>query len=86
MDMPYKAIPKETKEEVLRRIKDEGLSVPQASKEYGLSQPAIYRWLNNSTKRINPILENNRLKREIKGLHEFIGQVTIELNKQKKEI
>lgn len=84
--MPYKAIPKETKGEVLRRIKDEGLSVPQASKEYGLSQAAIYRWLNNSTKKINPVLENNRLKKEIKGLHEFIGQVTIELNKQKKEV
>ena len=84
--MPYKAVAKEIKQEVLKRIKDEGLTVPQASKEYGISQQTIYRWLGNTTTKINPILENNRLKREIKGLHQFIGQITIELNKQKKEI
>ena len=84
--MPFKPIAKEIKGEVLRRIKEEGLSVPQASKEYGINTKTIYNWIGNYTSKngINPILRENKLKKEISNLHEIIGIMTVELNKQKK--
>ncbi len=38
----------EVREQVLKRIKDEGLPVIQAAKEHGISEAAIYRWLGKS--------------------------------------
>ena len=33
------------KAEILRRIKDEGLSVPTASEQYQISTKSIYSWI-----------------------------------------
>lgn len=82
--MPGKRIPKETKDEILRRIKDEGISTTQAAKEHGVHLKTIYGWLGSTTRKINPILEINKLKRENKELYELIGKVTVELHNQKK--
>ena len=38
-------IKKEIKEEILFRIKNEGLSVPDAAKHYGINNRTIYGWL-----------------------------------------
>ena len=85
--MVYKRVPKEIKEEILKKVKEEGLSVAQTAKEYGVNPQSIYNWLGGETNgiKINPILEINRLKRENKELYEILGKATAMMEKQKKE-
>ena len=80
----YKAVPREIRDEILRRLKD-GESAVKLATEYGISDKTIYHWTVKSTRKINPILELGRLKRENKALYEMIGFLTVERSKQKKE-
>lgn len=80
----YKAVPKEIRDDILRRLKD-GESAVKLAAEYGISDKTIYHWTVKSTRKINPILELSRLKRENKALYEMIGVLTVERSKEKKE-
>jgi len=81
----FKFIPKETKEQILRRIKDEGITVSQAAAEHGISTKTIYNWMRSSTIVDHSVLEINRLKRENKELAEIIGLLTLSLERSKKK-
>jgi len=77
-------IKKEIKDEVLFRVKNEGLSVPDAAEHYGINRRTIYGWLasaginNPSTQKLRELTnENDRL-------YAIIGRLTTELNKVKK--
>ncbi len=80
----YKPVPKEIRDDILRRLKD-GESAVKLASEYGISDKTIYHWTVKSTRKINPILELSRLKRENKVLYEMIGVLTVERSKEKKE-
>lgn len=80
----YQPVPKEIRDDILRRLKD-GESAVKLASEYGISDKTIYHWTVKSTKKINPILELSRLKRENKALYEMVGVLTVERSKQKKE-
>ena len=81
----FKVIPKETKEQILHRIKDEGISVSQAAAEHGVSTKTIYNWMRGSTIVNHSTLEINKLKRENKDLAELIGHLTLNLERTKKK-
>lgn len=81
----FKIIPKETKEQVLKRIKEEGVTVSQAASEHGISTKTIYNWMRNKGIQGTNILEISRLKRENKELLEIIGRLTHNLTKSKKK-
>ena len=80
-------ISKEIKEEILKRIKDEGASVAQLCEEYAVSSTAVYKWLEKKTQdsSINPQLEINRLKREVQDLRAIVGHLVYDKEKQKKQ-
>jgi len=40
----------EVKEQIIKRIKEEGISVMQAAKEHGVSDASIYTWLGKGAK------------------------------------
>ena len=80
----YKSVPKEIRDDILRRLK-EGESAVKLAGEYGISDKTIYHWTVKSTRKINPILELSRLKRVNKALYEMIGILTVERSKEKKE-
>lgn len=80
----YQPVPREIRAEILRRLKEGDPAVKLAS-EYGISDKTIYHWTNGTTRKINPLLELSRLKRENKALYEMIGTLTVERSKQKKE-
>ncbi|MCK5061510.1 helix-turn-helix domain-containing protein, partial [Candidatus Parcubacteria bacterium] len=40
-----KRINEETKQIIIEKIRSEGLSVPKASEEFGLSKNTIYSWI-----------------------------------------
>jgi len=81
----FHVIPKETKEQILHRIKDEGISVSQAAAEHGVSTKTIYNWMRGSTIVNHSTLEINKLKRENKDLAELIGHLTLNLERTKKK-
>ena len=82
----YKVSP-EVKQQILKRIKEEGVSVTQAAEEHGLSTATIYGWIAKGVTAPPSVLELSRLKRENQTLHEIIGRLTVKLSlAEKKEI
>ncbi len=77
-------IAKEIKEQILFRIKNEGVSGAQAARDAGVSSKTVYGWLARASLNNVSILELNRLKRENEGLCKIIGKLSLELDKIKK--
>lgn len=71
-------IPKEIKEQILSRIKNEGASVSQLAKEHGISDRTIYGWLRKEVSSSVSFLDYARLKRENKLLLELVGKLTLD--------
>lgn len=81
----FKTIPKEIRDQVLSRIKNDGISVTEAASNAGISPKTIYGWLSNESRASNcNLIELNRLKRETQGLYEIIGKLTAHIEKSKK--
>lgn len=76
----------ETKNEIVSKIRDEGMTVTEASAQYGIGRTAIYTWLRDGVVNTNTslILENNRLKKENEQLYNLLGRATVELKRSKK--
>lgn len=81
----FRVIPKETKEQILNRIKNDGISVPQAAKDAGISDSTIYTWLGRTAQGKENNTEVFRLKRELTGVYELLGKLTTELAGLKKK-
>lgn len=58
-----KRVPAEIKEQILHRIRTEGISAAQAAKEHGISAPTIYTWLSKAVDVPANILQINKLRR-----------------------
>lgn len=78
-----KRVPKEIREEILLKVKEQGVSVKEVAKQYGIHHQTIYSWLTGNTSQMS-LLEANKLKRENQMLTAVIGKLTIALNRQKK--
>lgn len=78
-------ISKEIKDQILKRVKEDGVSVPQAAEDHGISTKTIYSWLQKGVSRQVSWVEYNRLKKENQELKTFIGEITVELSKTKKK-
>jgi len=79
----YKRIPKEIKDEILSRIK-QGHSVASLATEYGVSSKTIYTWLSAGVQAEVSALEHARLRRERDDLLRLVGNLTLEVEKRKK--
>lgn len=81
--MSGKTYGKEFKEEVVNKIKNEGITAAEAAFRYGISAKNIYRWLSDGTGGTNSqILEINRIKRENANLKQIIGELMLERGKK----
>lgn len=77
-------VAKEVKEQILKRIKDEGVSVQQASQDHGVSEESIYKWLTKGVVGQPSWSEYAKLKKENKGLLELVGSLTLKLSTAQK--
>jgi transposase-like protein len=88
----------ELKTQILTDIQTNGLSISQASKQYGLAYKTIYQWIHKhtvssdgtlvpsgSSQEAKLILANNKLKKENQELLEMIGKLTVIVDKIKKK-
>ena len=74
------------KAEVISKIRNEGMSVSEASTTYGFTSKTIYTWLRDGVvdgKR-NLILENNKLKKELEIAYRIIGRFTADAQRPKR--
>ena len=75
----------EIKNEILGRIKNNGVSVSQAASDYGVSTKSIYTWLGNKARGSVSILQYNKLKKENEELKRLIGELTIKMSMEAKK-
>lgn len=75
----------EVREQILKRIKDQGIPVSQAAKEHGVSEGTIYGWLGKGVKNAPTIGELVRLKRKNEELLALVGELTLQLSQSQKK-
>ena len=73
-------VAKDVKEQILKRIKDEGVPVSQAAEEHGISSQTIYGWLTKGASGNPSWSEVAKLKKENKALLELVGHLTVKLS------
>lgn len=74
----------EQKEEIQRRIKEQGECVPDLAKEYGCPPKVIYNMLRNGANTPNTLLALAKLKREHEALLTIIGRLVADATMGKK--
>lgn len=85
MKKTYRIAP-EVKEQILKRIKEEGISVEAAAKDAGIHNTTIYNWLGKGATAAPSWSEYAKIRRENKALLELVGQVTLQLSESQKKI
>ena len=80
----FKIIAKEVREQIINRIKNDGISASQAAHEAGVSPKTVYNWLTRGVVKEPNIMEINRLRRENQFLMMLIGKLTMEKEQVKK--
>lgn len=77
-------IPQELRDQIVSRIKNDGISVKQAALEHGVSDRSIYGWLGGGVRGQPTTLEYAKLRRENQTLKEMLGEVTMEFKQSQK--
>ncbi len=78
-------VSKETKQEILSKVRA-GEKVLVLAKQYGVSDKTIYGWLRADTgEEVISVLKYNKLKRENEELKWLIGELTLDLKREKKD-
>lgn len=75
----------EVREQILRRVKEEGVSVEAAAKDAGIHNTTIYNWLGAGATAAPSWSEFAKLKRENKALLELVGEVTLKFSESQKK-
>ena len=83
--MKGKATSLEVKEQIINRIKNEGVTVVQAAKDHGISEGTIYGWIAKKVEGQPSIAENIKLKRENDQLKMLLGEITLKLSETQKK-
>lgn len=84
MKKNYKIAP-EIKADILRRIKDEGVTVSQAAEQHGISEKTIYGWLSKGAQGAPTWSQLNRMKRANQQLLQLVGELTAKLSVTQKK-
>jgi transposase-like protein len=84
MKKKYRIAP-EVREQIVKRIREEGVSVGQAAKDAGIHETTIYGWLGKGAEGTPTWSEYIKLKRENKMLLELVGEITLKLSESQKK-
>ncbi len=84
MSIKYK-VSAEVKVDILKRIKEEGVSVQQAAADHGVGESTIYKWLGKGIEAAPSWSEFNRIHRQNNELVTMIGELTIRLSGTQKK-
>jgi len=73
------------KEQIINRIKNDGVTVIQAAKDHGVSEGTIYTWLAKKVDGNPSLSEIVKLKKENAQLFQLIGEITLKLSETQKK-
>jgi transposase-like protein len=80
----YRIAP-DVKEQIINRIKHDGISVAQAAKDHGVSEVTIYSWIAKKADGGPTLGEMIRLKKENIQLKQLLGEITLKLSESQKK-
>lgn len=76
----------DVKEQILKRIKEEGIPVSQVAKEHGIHDSTIYMWLTKGVSKQQPSwTEIAKLKKDNQMLLALVGELTVKLSLSQKK-
>jgi transposase-like protein len=75
----------DVKEQIINRIKNDGVTVVQAAKDHGVNENTIYAWIAKKTEGQPTLSEIIRLKRENAQLLQLVGEITLKLSETQKK-
>ncbi len=78
-------IAREIKDQIIYRIKNDGVSVTEAAKEHGVSDGTIYGWIAKKVEGQPNLSEVIRLKKENTQLMQLVGEITLKLSETQKK-
>ena len=78
-------VSKEVKEQILKRIRDDGIPVAQIANEHGLAPKTIYQWLSKGLNKQPSILEMAKLRRENQALKDMLIEIMVDMSLEKKK-
>jgi len=89
MSGPYRRVPEELKNKILDAVKNDGIPVSQASREYGVSTPSIRSWLKKELEDTQweqvDMREVQRLRKDKEDLLKLVWALSMEIDKTKKK-
>jgi len=74
----------DVKEQIINRIKNDGVTVVQAAEEHGVSENTIYAWIAKKVDGVS-YSEIIKLKRENAQLLQLVGEITLKLSETQKK-
>ena len=78
-------VSKELKDQILGRIKNDGISVADAAQDAGISTKTIYTWLTKGTSEHPSWSEVAKLKKENAQLKQLLGELTVQMSMSQKK-
>jgi len=78
-------VARDVREQILKRIKEEGIPVLQAADEHGVSTKTIYGWLTKGTSKNPSWMEVAKLKKQNQDLLALVGEITMKLSQAQKK-
>ena len=75
----------DVKEQILGRIKNEGVSIAEAAKEHGITSRIIYKWLGMGAQGAPTYGEVSKLRKENAELKQLVGEITLKLSEAQKK-
>jgi transposase-like protein len=75
----------DVREQIINRIKNDGVSVAQAAKDHGISDQTIYGWIAKKVEGQPTISDLIRLKKENAQLLQLVGELTLKLSETQKK-
>lgn len=73
------------KEQIINRIKNDGVTVAQASLDHGVHEKTIYNWIAKKTEGNASLSDVLKLKRENDQLKMLLGEITLKLSETQKK-
>lgn len=83
--MKYNKIAPEIREQIINRIKNEGITIVQAAKDHGIPESTISTWIARKVEGQPSLGEIIKLKRENDQLKQLIGDITLKLSETQKK-
>lgn len=71
--------------DIIKRVKDDGVSVAEAAKQHGIHESTVYNWLGTGAAGAPSWPEFAKLKRERDELLRLVGELTVRLSSAQKK-